>query len=299
MSEDILINITPQETRVALLLQGAVQELHIESTLSRGLAGNIYLGKVVRVLPGMQSAFIDIGLERAAFLHVADIWESRPHDGQNNPHTPIEKLLYDGQIGHGAGDQGADRHQGRAAVDADFASPAACWCICRRTSISASRSASKTKPSANCCASKVQALLPPEEKGGFIIRTMAEDASDLDLQMDVEYLRKTWSAIVQLSKSHAGADPAASGPESGAARTARFRQRNHHRHPDRLARKFPETAGVRRAVHAIGIGTPEPLQGRTAAVRPVWRRRGNPARFGPARRSEIRRLPDHRPDRSA
>ncbi len=97
MNEDILINITPQETRVALILQGAVQELHIERTLSRGLAGNIYLGKVVRVLPGMQSAFIDIGLERAAFLHVADIWEAKPHDGQSTPPTPIEKLLYDGQ----------------------------------------------------------------------------------------------------------------------------------------------------------------------------------------------------------
>ncbi|KAK6019984.1 hypothetical protein OSTOST_14368 [Ostertagia ostertagi] len=65
MNEDILINITPQETRVALILQGAVQELHIERTLERGLVGNVYLGKVVRVLPGMQSAFIDIGLERA------------------------------------------------------------------------------------------------------------------------------------------------------------------------------------------------------------------------------------------
>jgi ribonuclease G len=76
MSENLLINITPQETRVALIFQGAVQELHIERTLSRGLVGNIYLGKVVRVLPGMQSAFIDIGLERAAFLHVADIWDA-------------------------------------------------------------------------------------------------------------------------------------------------------------------------------------------------------------------------------
>src|SRR5450830_514449 len=102
MNEDILINITPQETRVALILQGAVQELHIERTLTRGLAGNVYSGKVVRVLPGMQSAFIDIGLERAAFLHVADIWEARPHDnngGNNNGNaapTPIEKILFDG-----------------------------------------------------------------------------------------------------------------------------------------------------------------------------------------------------------
>jgi len=98
MSENLLINITPQETRVALIFQGAVQELHIERTLSRGLVGNIYLGKVVRVLPGMQSAFIDIGLERAAFLHIADIWDARPPEGNSStPLTPIEKLLFDGQ----------------------------------------------------------------------------------------------------------------------------------------------------------------------------------------------------------
>jgi Rne/Rng family ribonuclease len=71
--QDILINWTPQETRVAVVENGAVQELHIERALERGLVGNIYAGKVVRVLPGMQSAFIDIGLERAAFLHVADV----------------------------------------------------------------------------------------------------------------------------------------------------------------------------------------------------------------------------------
>src|SRR3954467_8519593 len=97
MSEDILINVTPQETRVALILQGAVQELHIERTASRGRAGNVYLGKVARGLPGMQSAFIDIALEGAAFLHVADIWEARAHGGQTAPPTPIEKLLFDGQ----------------------------------------------------------------------------------------------------------------------------------------------------------------------------------------------------------
>src|SRR6478609_8765322 len=102
MTEDILINITPQETRVALVVQGAVQELHIERTLTRGLAGNVYSGKVVRVLPGMQSAFIDIGLERAAFLHVADVWH-RPPDAEapaaarNQPPVPIEKQVFEGQ----------------------------------------------------------------------------------------------------------------------------------------------------------------------------------------------------------
>src|SRR5476649_1651469 len=97
MNEEILINVTPQETRVALVQQGAVQALHVERTLSRGRVGNVYLGKVVRVLPGMQSAFIDIGLERAAFLHGADIWEARGHDGHGGTPIPIERLLVDGQ----------------------------------------------------------------------------------------------------------------------------------------------------------------------------------------------------------
>jgi ribonuclease G len=97
MNEDLLVNITPHETRVALIQQGAVQELHIERTASRGRTGNIYLGKVARVLPGMQSAFIDIGLERAAFLHVADIWEAKVAITNGGPAIPIEKLLFDGQ----------------------------------------------------------------------------------------------------------------------------------------------------------------------------------------------------------
>jgi len=77
MTEDILINCTPQETRVAVMQAGVPQELHIERSANRGLVGNIYVGRVARVLPGMQSAFVEIGLERAAFLHVADIWEER------------------------------------------------------------------------------------------------------------------------------------------------------------------------------------------------------------------------------
>ncbi|WP_420473158.1 ribonuclease G [Noviherbaspirillum sp. ST9] len=200
MSEDILINITPQETRVALILQGAVQELHIERTLSRGLAGNVYLGKVVRVLPGMQSAFIDIGLERAAFLHVADIWEARPHDNSNTMPAPIEKLLYDGQsvmvqvIKDPIGTKGA-----RLSTQISIAGRMLVYLpqdshigISQRIENEADREALK---------SKVQKLLPPEEKGGFIIRTMAEDASDADLQMDVDYLRKTWANITQQART--------------------------------------------------------------------------------------------------
>ena len=200
MSEDILINITPQETRVALILQGAVQELHIERTLSRGIAGNIYLGKVVRVLPGMQSAFIDIGLERAAFLHVADIWESRPHDNSNASSTPIEKLLYDGQsimvqvIKDPIGTKGA-----RLSTQISIAGRMLVYLpqdphigISQRIENEAERELLKEK---------VQKLMPPEEKGGVIIRTMAEDASEADLQMDIDYLRKTWAAITQNAKT--------------------------------------------------------------------------------------------------
>ena len=70
MNEEILINITPQETRVAIIQNAAVQELRIERTRQRGIVGNIYLAKVARVLPGMQSAFIDIGLEPVSYTHL-------------------------------------------------------------------------------------------------------------------------------------------------------------------------------------------------------------------------------------
>ena len=75
MSEEILINVTPQETRIAMMENGVVQELQIERSSSLGLVGNIYRGVVCRVLPGMQSAFVEIGLQRAAFLHAGDILE--------------------------------------------------------------------------------------------------------------------------------------------------------------------------------------------------------------------------------
>ena len=94
MSNEILVNITPQETRAAVMEEGVVQELHIERTNNCGIVGNVYSGRVSRVLPGMQSAFIDIGLDRAAFLHVADIWRAKP-DG--DAERPIETLLHEGE----------------------------------------------------------------------------------------------------------------------------------------------------------------------------------------------------------
>ena len=70
---ELLVNVTPSETRVALVENGILKELHIEREAKRGIVGNIYKGRVTRVLPGMQSAFVDIGLEKAAFLHASDI----------------------------------------------------------------------------------------------------------------------------------------------------------------------------------------------------------------------------------
>src|SRR5439155_1207918 len=77
-------------------LSGQRHEVLIERSASRGLVGNIYMGRVARVLPGMQSAFVEIGLERAAFLHVADIWEHRK-SGNGEPAKPIEKILAEGE----------------------------------------------------------------------------------------------------------------------------------------------------------------------------------------------------------
>ena len=96
---DILINWTPQETRVALIENGAVQDLHIERALERGLVGNVYLGKVARVLPGMQSAFIEVGLDRAAFLHVADLHGGGHHFPKHDVavQVPIERQVFEGQ----------------------------------------------------------------------------------------------------------------------------------------------------------------------------------------------------------
>ena len=201
MSENLLINITPQETRVALIFQGAVQELHIERTLSRGLVGNIYLGKVVRVLPGMQSAFIDIGLERAAFLHIADIWDARAPEGNaTTPLTPIEKLLYDGQavtvqvIKDPIGTKGA-----RLSTQISIAGRMLVY-LPQDSHIGISQKI-ENEQEREALRNKVQSLQQPDDKGGFIVRTMAEDASDEDLKADVDYLRRTWSTITQLAKT--------------------------------------------------------------------------------------------------
>jgi ribonuclease G len=96
---EILVNVTPRETRAALVENGVTQELYIERASRRGLVGNLYKGRVSRVLPGMQAAFIDIGLERTAFLHAGDIARAVPGDAENGtpPVPEIASLVLPGQ----------------------------------------------------------------------------------------------------------------------------------------------------------------------------------------------------------
>jgi ribonuclease G len=75
MPNELLINVTPQETRISLLENKIVTELYIERARDRGIVGNIYEGRVLRVLPGMQAAFVDIGLAKATFLYVSDVYD--------------------------------------------------------------------------------------------------------------------------------------------------------------------------------------------------------------------------------
>ena len=97
--EEILINVAPSEVRAALLQNGILQDIYIERTADRGLINNIYKGRVSRVLPGMQAAFVDIGLERAAFLHVSDITKPKRANDENEDTSPpnIRELVHEGE----------------------------------------------------------------------------------------------------------------------------------------------------------------------------------------------------------
>ncbi len=203
--QDILINWTPQETRVAVVEHSAVQELHIERALERGLVGNIYAGKVARVLPGMQSAFIDIGLERAAFLHVADVNPSgptryEPGAAQTSP-TPIERLVFEGQtltvqvIKDPIGTKGA-----RLSAQISIAGRLLVY-LPQDDHIGISQKIGSLELREQLRARmKELAKLPDgSSPGGFILRTNAEDATDAELLEDITYLRKTWAAIRERS----------------------------------------------------------------------------------------------------
>ena len=210
MQQDILINWSPQESRVAVVEHGAVQELQVERTLERGLVGNVYLGKVVRVLPGMQSAFIDIGLERAAFLHVADLMSSinsrhADSDAQSTgalsatatpSMQPIERQLFEGQalmvqvLKEPMGSKGA-RLTGQISIAGRLL-----VFLPQDNHIGVSQ---KIPPRQREDLRQRLQALNADLGGGFILRTNGEDATDAELSEDIAYLRKTWTRIKEAS----------------------------------------------------------------------------------------------------
>jgi ribonuclease G len=169
-----------------------VQELLIERTSGRGHVGNVYMGRVARVLPGMQSAFIDVGLERAAFLHVADIWENR------EPNRPIEKILAEGQpilvqvLKDPIGSKGA-----RLSTQISIAGRLLVY-LPHDPHIGISQRIEDENGRAQL-RERLKELVPADEKGGFIVRTLAEDAAEAELAADLAYLRQLWATIRERS----------------------------------------------------------------------------------------------------
>jgi ribonuclease G len=213
MNEEILINVTPRETRVAMVENGVLQELFIERTSKRGLVGNIYRGKVVRVLPGMQAAFIDIGRERTAFLHASDIiGRAKSGNGSANGKSEngksvsnIVELLHQGQellvqvVKDPLGSKGA-RLTTQLSVAARFL-----VYMPDEDHIGISQ-----KIEGEAERQRLRDLLGElsEEMGGggYIVRTVADGVSDQELRADVEFLHKLWQEIQEREKtSSAGA----------------------------------------------------------------------------------------------
>ncbi len=196
MAEDILINVTPFETRVAVVEQGAVQELLIERSIQRGFAGNVYLGRIARVLPGMQSAFIDIGQERAAFMHLSDLRQNRVERLGGGPITPIEKILFEGQslivqvTKEPIGTKGA-----RVSTQISLAGRMLVYLphdphvgVSQRIDDPELRQSLKTM---------VESLREEDEEGGVIVRTQAEQATLEEMRADYEYLKRLWAVILK------------------------------------------------------------------------------------------------------
>ena len=226
MSEEILINVTPQETRVALVENGVLQEVYIERSQKRGLVGNIFKGRVSRVLPGMQAAFIDIGLVRTGFLHTSDMQgfmeEIMPDD--NEAATPsIENILHEGQdilvqvIKDPIGSKGA-RLTTRLSLPSrylvflpDYTNIGISQRIEEehererlrniilqyRTGIAQLAVGNEDNVILHSAARESEIL----NRGGFIIRTAAEGASEEELYRDMEFLHKLWNSTALRTNS--------------------------------------------------------------------------------------------------
>jgi len=216
MPSEIFINVSTQECRVALVENGSLAEVYIERYRERGIVGNIYKGRVVRVLPGMQAAFVDVGLERAAFLYVAEVLphgrsmpvaegeeldpdtNDAPKKWRAGPDQPaIEDLLRDGQdvivqvTKEPLGTKGAQ-------ITTHITLPGR-YLVYMPTfdHIGVSRRIENEKKRAQL--RKLVDQMRPEGSGGFIVRTVSEDHSEADLKADMDYLLKVWDEVQQRS----------------------------------------------------------------------------------------------------
>ncbi len=207
MSEEILINVTPRETRVAVVENGVLQEIFIERARRRGLVGNIYKGKVCRVLPGMQAAFVDVGLERAAFLHASDIGrrdDTAAADVGDSASKEISDLLREGQeicvqvIKDPLGTKGA-----RLTMQITIPSRYLVF-IPNVDNVGISQKIESESERVRL-RDVIQLFMSEQEGGGYIARTAAEGASAEALRADMLFLRKLWLSISEtLAVSKAG-----------------------------------------------------------------------------------------------
>jgi ribonuclease G len=195
MSGELLINVTPSETRVALIENGVLQEVHVERESRRGLVGNIYLGKVIRVLPGMQAAFIDINLEKAAFLHASDINTKLIINNDDLPadHVPdIRALVHEGQqivvqvIKDPLGTKGAR-------LTTDITVAARYLVLMPNASHAGISQRIESVKERN----RLKDIITPycSDEHGFIVRTAAEGADEKELKHDAEFLRRVWIKV--------------------------------------------------------------------------------------------------------
>jgi len=195
MSGELLINVTPSETRVALIENGVLQEVHVERESRRGLVGNIYLGKVIRVLPGMQAAFIDINLEKAAFLHASDINTKLIINNDDLPvdHVPdIRALVHEGQqivvqvIKDPLGTKGAR-------LTTDITVAARYLVLMPNASHAGISQRIESVKERN----RLKDIITPycSDEHGFIVRTAAEGADEKELKHDAEFLRRVWKKV--------------------------------------------------------------------------------------------------------
>lgn len=201
MSQEILINVTPREARVALLENGVVQEIHIERSLHQGLLGNIYKGKVNRLLPGIQAAFVDIGLERAGFLHISDLSNYQSLIEENeNPHLDIRDILQVGQellvqvYKDPLGSKGA-RLTTLHTIPSRY--------IVLTPGIFQISVSQKILDEAE--RQRLMQLISPGEQGGYIFRTAAEGTEQAELETDKEFLNTLWLEVsARAKKAKAG-----------------------------------------------------------------------------------------------